>query len=140
MRTVVGVFLAFLTKSIEGSLTYKELSVRKLFIFIQKSCFQNLRLLEWEMRELWIIRNKTRWPRLASGIEHVPECKKDKERRWERRYPHSTVILKKYFENITLKSCNIAKIFIKLVERFLKYCRNLAMSVQNIINGIFLQY
>ena len=53
---------------------------------------------------------------------------------------HSIVILKKYFENISLKSCNIAKIFIKLLERFLKYFRNLAMSVQNIINGIFLKY
>ena len=52
--------------------------------------------------------------------------------------PHSTVILKEYFENIPLKSCNIAKIFVKLLERFLKYCRNLAMSVQNIINGILL--
>ena len=39
--------------------------------------------------------------------------------------PHSTVILKEYVENIALKSCNIAKIFIKLLERFLKYCRNL---------------
>ena len=55
-------------------------------------------------------------------------------------FPHSTVILKEYFENITLKSCNIAKIFIKLLERFLKYCRHLAMYVQNIINGILLQY
>ena len=54
--------------------------------------------------------------------------------------PHSTVILKEYFENIPLKSCNIAEGFIKLLERFLKYCRNLAMSVQNIINGILLQY
>ena len=54
--------------------------------------------------------------------------------------PHNTVILKEYFENIPLKSCNIAKIFIKLLERFLKYCRNLSMSVQNIINGILLQY
>ena len=52
--------------------------------------------------------------------------------------PHSTVILKEYLENIPLKSCNIAKIFIKLLERFLKYCRNLAMSDQNIINGILL--
>ena len=47
-------------------------------------------------------------------------------------HPHSTVILKEYFENITLKSCNIAKIFIKLLERFLEYCRNLAMSVQDV--------
>ena len=54
--------------------------------------------------------------------------------------PHSTVILKEYFENVPLKFCNIAKIFIKLLERFLKYCRNLAMSVQTIINGILLQY
>ena len=49
-------------------------------------------------------------------------------------------ILKEYIENILLKSCNIAKIFIKLLERFLKYFRNLAMSVQNIINGILLRY
>ena len=55
-------------------------------------------------------------------------------------YPHSTVISKEYFENIPLKFCNIEKIFIKLLEIFLKYCRNLAMSVQNIINGILLQY
>ena len=54
------------------------------------------------------------------------------------RYPHSIVILKEYFENIPLKSYNIAKIFIKLLEQFLKYCRNLAMFVQNIINGILL--
>ena len=54
--------------------------------------------------------------------------------------PHSTVVLKEHFENIPLKSCNIAKIFIKLLERFLKYCRNLAISVQNIMNGILLQY
>ena len=54
--------------------------------------------------------------------------------------PHSTVILRKYFENIPLKSCNIARTFIKLLERFLKCCRNLAMSVQNIINWMLLQY
>ena len=54
--------------------------------------------------------------------------------------PYSTVILRKYFENIPLKSCNIARIFIKLLKRFQKYCRNLAMSVQNIINGMLLQY
>ena len=51
---------------------------------------------------------------------------------------HSTVVLKENFENIPLKSCNIAKIFLTLLERFLKYCRNLAMSVQNIINGILI--
>ena len=56
------------------------------------------------------------------------------------RDPHSTVILREYFKNIPLKSCNIAKIFIKLLERFLKYCRNLAMSAQNIINVMLLQY
>ena len=58
----------------------------------------------------------------------------------ENSYPHSTVILRKYFENIPLKSCNIARIFIKLLERFLKYFKNLAKSVQNIINGMLLQY
>ena len=55
-------------------------------------------------------------------------------------FPHSTVILREYFENIPLKSCNIATIFIKLLERFLKYCRNLAMSVQNILNKMLLQF
>ena len=54
--------------------------------------------------------------------------------------PHSTVTLWKYFKNIPFKSCNIATIFIKLLERFLKYCRNLAMSVQNNINEMVLQY
>ena len=57
-----------------------------------------------------------------------------------RNNPQSTVILREYFENIPLKSCNIARIFIKLLERFLKYHRNLEMSVQNVINGIVLQY
>ena len=55
-------------------------------------------------------------------------------------YSHSTVILREYFKNIPLKSCNIARIFIKLLERFLKCCRNLAMSAQNIINVMVLQY
>ena len=54
--------------------------------------------------------------------------------------PRSTVILREFFKNIPLKSCNIARIFIKLLERFLKYCRNLAMSAQNIINVMLLQY
>ena len=47
---------------------------------------------------------------------------------------HNPVILRKYFENIPLKSRNIARIFMKLLERIQKYCRNLAMFVQNIIN------
>ena len=55
-------------------------------------------------------------------------------------YPHSIVILWEYFGNVPWKSCNISRIFIKLLERFLKYCRNLAMSVQNIINGMWMQY
>ena len=55
-------------------------------------------------------------------------------------FPHSTVILREYFENIPMKSCNITTIFIKLLERFLKYCGNLAMSRQNIMNEMFLQY
>ena len=55
-------------------------------------------------------------------------------------YPHSTVILREYLSNIPLKSCNISRTFIKLIERFLKYCRNLAMSVENIINVMLLQY
>ena len=54
--------------------------------------------------------------------------------------PHSTIVLKEYLKNIPLKPCNNAKIFITLLERFPKYCRNLAMSVQNIVNGILLQY
>ena len=54
--------------------------------------------------------------------------------------PYSTVIVREYFKNIPLKYCNIARIFIKLLERFMKYCRNLAMSLQNMINGILLQY
>ena len=56
------------------------------------------------------------------------------------KYPPITVISREYFENILLKFCNIARIFIKLLERFLKYCKNLATSVQNIINEILLQY
>ena len=54
--------------------------------------------------------------------------------------PHSTVILREHFENISLKSCNVARIFIKLLGMFLKYCRNLATSVQNVINEMLLQY
>ena len=34
------------------------------------------------------------------------------------KFPHSTVILKEYLENIPLKSCNIAKIFIKLINTY----------------------
>ena len=52
--------------------------------------------------------------------------------------PHSTVILREYFKSIPLNPCNIARIFIKLLERFLKYCRNLAMSAQNIINTLLI--
>ena len=63
---------------------------------------------------------------------------KIRKNRFFRKIPHSAVILKEYFENIPLKSCNIEKIFIKLLERFLKYCSNLAISIQNILNGIFL--
>ena len=65
---------------------------------------------------------------------------KNSERQIKYYNPHSTVILSEYFKNIPLKSCNIARIFIKLLERFLKYCRNLAMSAQNIINVTLLQY
>ena len=35
---------------------------------------------------------------------------------------------------------HIFVIFIKLLESFLKYCGNLAMSAQNIINVILLKY
>ena len=55
MRAVVRVLLTFPTKSVGGSETYKKLPVRKLFIYVQKSFSPNLRLLEWEIRELWII-------------------------------------------------------------------------------------
>ena len=58
MRAVVRVFLTFPTKSIGGSLTYKKLPVRKLFMYVQRSFFLNLRFLGWEIRELWIIRKK----------------------------------------------------------------------------------
>ena len=50
----------------------------------------------------------------------------------QRLYLHSTVILREYFKNIPLKSCNIARIFIKLLERFLKYCRNLACPLKTL--------
>ena len=80
MRAVVRVFLTFPTKSIGGSLTYKELPVKKLFIFVQRSFFQNLRLLGFEIGSYGLLEKKTRRPRLASGIEHLPECK-NKERR-----------------------------------------------------------
>ena len=51
-------------------------------------------------------------------------------------HPHSIVILREYFKNIPLESCNIARIIIKLLERFLKYRKvpDLAMYARNIIN------
>ena len=45
MRAVVRVFLTFPTKSIGGSLMYEKLPVGKLFIYVQRSFPQNLRLL-----------------------------------------------------------------------------------------------
>ena len=45
MRAKVRVFLTFPTKSIGESLTYKKLRVGKLFIYVQRSVSQNLRLL-----------------------------------------------------------------------------------------------
>ena len=45
---------------------------------------------------------------------------------------HSTVILREYFQNITSKFCNIARIFLKVLEKFLKYC--------NIMNKMLLRY
>ena len=56
MRAVVRVFLTFPTKSIGGSSTYKKLPAGKLFIYVQRSFPQNLRLLGWKIRKLWIIR------------------------------------------------------------------------------------
>ena len=44
------------------------------------------------------------------------------------------------FRKYSIEILQYWKIFIKLLGRFLKYFRNLAMSVQNIINGILLQY
>ena len=55
-------------------------------------------------------------------------------------HPHHIVILREFFENIPLKYCNITRIFMKLLERFLKNCRKFAMFGQNIINGMLLQY
>ena len=43
--------------------------------------------------------------------------------------PHSTVIFREYFLNIPLKYCNIARILIKRLEKFMKYRWNLVMSV-----------
>ena len=51
-------FLTFPTKSIGGSLTYKKLALWKLFIYVQRSLFANLRFLGWKIRQLWIIRKK----------------------------------------------------------------------------------
>ena len=48
-------------------------------------------------------------------------------------YPHSTLILKENFENIPLKSCNTAKIFIKLLEKLLKYCKGYLFGVVKIL-------
>ena len=79
MRAVVRVFLAFPTKSIGGSLTFQELSVRKLFIFVQRSFFPKFEIIR--MGNPRLLEKKTPWPRLASGIKHVPECKKDEKRR-----------------------------------------------------------
>ena len=45
MRGVVRAFLTFPAKNIGRSLTYEELPVRKLFIFVQRSFIQHLRLL-----------------------------------------------------------------------------------------------
>ena len=68
MRAVVRVFLTFPTKSIDGSSTYKKLPTGKLFIYVQRSLSQNLRLLGWKIRKLWIIR-KIRSV-AASRVEH----------------------------------------------------------------------
>ena len=56
MRAVVRIFLTFPTKRIGGSSTYKKLPAGKLFIYVLRSFSQNLRLLGWKERELWIIR------------------------------------------------------------------------------------
>ena len=82
---------------------------------------------------------------LRSGRKSRKIKKNRKDQDSEKNYlfishPHSTVMLREYFKNILLKSWNIARIFIKLLERFLKYCRNLAMSAQKIINVMLLTY
>ena len=45
MRAVVRVFLTFPTKSMGESSTYKKLPAGKLFIYVQRSFSENLRLL-----------------------------------------------------------------------------------------------
>ena len=73
MRVVDRVFLTLLTKS----LTYKKLPVEKLFIYVQKSFSQNLRLLLIRMRNTYgsygLLEKNTRWPAShCVGHEHVP--------------------------------------------------------------------
>ena len=45
MRAIVRVFLTLPTKGVWGSLTGKKLRVGQLFIYLQRSLSQNLRLL-----------------------------------------------------------------------------------------------
>ena len=60
MRAVVSVSLTFPTKSIGESLTYKELPVRKFFIFVQRSFFtkfaiirmRNTGVMDYQKKEL----------------------------------------------------------------------------------------
>ena len=58
MRATVRVFLTLLTKSVWGSLTDKKLLVGQLFTYVQRSFPQNLELLGWKIRELWMIELK----------------------------------------------------------------------------------
>ena len=52
----------------------------------------------------------------------------------------STEIFRKCCKNIPLKYYKIAKIFRNLSLIFLKYCNNLAMSVQNMTYALFSKY
>ena len=111
-------------------------AVGKLSEILQEPCNVRSRHYKWNVATIFIFhRSIAVMCGLSSPIVCFLKLIIPKEK-----FPHSTVILEEYFENISLKSCNIVKIFIKLFERFLKYCRNLAMSVQNIINGKLLQY
>ena len=54
--------------------------------------------------------------------------------------PHSTEIFRQYCKNIPRKYCKIAKIFRNLSLILSKYCKNLAMSAQNMTYAIFAKY
>ena len=85
ISAIVHFFLTLSTKSIWKSLIYKKLQLER-FLYIYKEVFSKI----WDYSgekygSCGILQKNAPWPRLASGIEHVPECKNDKERRWKRR-------------------------------------------------------